>query len=238
MISWIFGKGSRTLDFGCGLPMPSANTVKCFYVQAVRWSLTSARARILVWQATSEEVSQRVGANAGQQWIALAVDLEARVRIHLETGVSPASGADYLRSLLSLFSKTDDFLDVFRDYEKEFRSVSRMDLFEKGTAAVVDELLFHVVISELRGWSSEAAERFLPAIGLISPSLVSRVAEVSRSLGTGVADLFQKNMRVHKCRACGAAALVFAWRCPHCSERESLVSQAGGFWAVQKSPTP
>ncbi len=204
-------------------------------IRAVRWSLMSARARILVWQATSEEVSQRVGANAGQQWIALAVDLEARVRIHLETGVSPAGGADYLRGLLASFSKVDDFLEVFSDYEKEFRSVSRMDSPEKGTSAIVDELLFHVVISEFRGWSSEAAERFLPAVGLISPALLARVAEVSRSLGTSVADLFQKNMRVHKCRACGAAALVFAWRCPHCGERESLVSQAGGLWAGQKS---
>ncbi len=205
------------------------NEAREYGIRAIRWSLTSARARILVWQATSEDTLQRIGNDVGKQWIALAVDLEARVKIFSDTGISHAAGSEYLRSMLASVSKIDSFLDGFPAVENEFRSVAKMDLAEKGSADIVDELLFHVVISELRGWSSDAADRFLPAVGAISPHLIARIAEVSRVLGPSVAELLQRNTRVHKCKTCGAAALAFAWRCPHCGERESLVSQGVGF---------
>lgn len=130
---------------------------------AVRWERSSGRAMILLWQATSHELWQKVENDPKMMWAALAADLEALIQIYKNTNVSPAAGASYLSKIIVKMSEEKEVVESYAVVRDEFSRVLNQDKIDLNTQKNLWASIFHAAL--LIQQSPELKKgRFLPDV--------------------------------------------------------------------------
>ncbi len=190
---------------------------------ATRWSFVCARARLLLWQTTSEEMLEKVEGDVRRRWIALAADLDSWARIYSEVEFSPMATASHARKLMVALGKNPNSINAFPDIHAEFLVASGMGRAgEKNTRRAVESLVLATLVCEPQGWNSLSADAFLPVAALVVPTVIFRISSVSSSLSEGTIKGLQVGLKAHRCKVCSAMVGEFVWECPQCFELESF----------------
>jgi hypothetical protein len=196
------------------------------FMRAARRDLQCGRARIELWRSTSAEARQRCGSDVKKLWSALAADLEARVRIASETGITPSAGRDVLASWLETMTDVSGHLESLFEFRHEFLAVmGEPTALSQQTTAVVDTLLFQACIALVEG--STTPERSLQGFALakaISPSIEKRFPQLELLKDEGLGIWVRKNLSNHVCQSCRAVTTSHLWQCPSCGNLETLAS--------------
>lgn len=193
--------------------------------QAVRWQMLSSRAKILLWQITSEDLWHKCGTDSLALWNALAADLEARWRIGQETDVSPSAGAKHLGKCLAHLSVANAPNEAFAQIREEFeRNSGRLKLSPHHQR----DFEWIIVLAALEVLSDPHLRQDAALQGIVKilaphvwPGVVPFVvaAPDPGALWTGV---LQTAFLSHKCKNCLSLHSHFRWKCVHCGALESL----------------
>jgi lipopolysaccharide biosynthesis regulator YciM len=196
------------------------------FMKAARRDLQCGRARIELWRSTSVEARQRCGSDVKKLWSALAADLEARVRIGSETGISPSAGSEVLASWLETMMAIQGCLESLAEFRHEFLAVlGQTPTIAPQTTMAVDTLLFHACVNLAEG--SITRERSLEAFTLaktISPSIEKHFPQLELLKHDRLASWIAKNLGNHTCQTCRAVTVNHLWKCPSCGSLETMTS--------------
>lgn len=181
--------------------------------RAVRWDIRAARPRILLWSAPRQTPLQAEP---------IPALLEVRLRIDLETGVSPAAGADVLHALLTAAVEPDPAVagatlreGLARAFGEEFRT---------------DRLAALALMALLQPPANSAVRRL--ASGL-APELDDFLARFPM-----YTPLVQTGLLAHRCQACGTRTSAFGWQCPGCGALEQLQPVVPAPWLGPREIAP
>jgi tetratricopeptide (TPR) repeat protein len=196
--------------------------------EALRWHSHSAHGQMLIWSQTGTEIWNPASQveDARLLWSALAVDLEARTEISLETGLSEVAGAEILASRLAHLASLPQALEVFKSARKEFRETSGLGHRSEGspTEATFEKVLCYSILALLR-WPGMAKDPAMaPLVSALMPTLHAQflircleTARVSEQPRQSLLSFF-----LHECRQCKALTEDFQWYCPQCQSLDTL----------------
>ena len=171
---------------------------------------------ILLWQATSHELWQKVSHDPKMMWTALAADLEALIQIYSNTNVSPAAGAKYLSIIISKISDEREAIESYTIVQNEFTRTLNKDKVNLNTQKYLWASIFHASLL-IQNSPELKKSRFLSDVLAIlgeSHSYFDFVLKQDEAERIGYSS--------HYCEKCGSFSSSFAWKCLYCNAEETL----------------
>jgi tetratricopeptide (TPR) repeat protein len=182
--------------------------------KALRYSPTSGRAKILLWQLTSLNLWKKSLEAADTSMISQAwlTDLEARSVIYKDTGISPAAGSHHLFNIIKNLRDIASPLPLLQQAKEDSPLSSSVNIWE--------DFVFYGALGFLKEQENitEHLKEFLSQISLFffqnSLLLQNKNALLTKALYAG--------LLAHTCSRCNSIVSEFLWRCPHCKSLETL----------------
>jgi lipopolysaccharide biosynthesis regulator YciM len=183
---------------------------------ALRWERSSGRAMILLWQATSHELWQKVAHDPKMMWTALAADLEALIQIYSNTNVSPAAGAKYLSIIISKISNEREAIESYTIVQNEFTRTLNKEKITLNIQKYLWASIFHASLL-IQNSPELKNSRFLSDVLAIlgeNQSYFDFILKQDEAARIGYSS--------HYCEKCGSFSSSFAWKCLYCNAEETL----------------
>lgn len=183
---------------------------------ALRWEQSSGRAMILLWQATSQEIWQKISHDPKMMWAALGTDLEALIQINKNTYLSPVAPAKYLAAIISKISDAKEAIESFTIVKNEFNKIFNKEKIDQNIQKYLWASIFHASLL-IQNSPELKKSRFLSDVLAIlgeEPRYFELVLQQSEAARIGYS--------AHYCEKCKSFFSSFAWTCSFCNAEETL----------------
>ncbi|BBH53934.1 tetratricopeptide repeat protein [Fluviispira sanaruensis] len=184
--------------------------------RAIGWERTSGRALILLWQATSQELWQRIDNDPKLMWTALATDLDALLHIFKSTTASHVASAPFLSKILNKMSAQQGITENYAILQKEFLQTFRPEKFDENIQKSLWASIFHatLLIQETPELNKSKFLCDVVAILVDNNESFEYITTQSKAAQIGYTS--------HQCEKCNAFFPTFVWKCTNCDTEETL----------------
>jgi len=185
--------------------------------EALRWDISSARARILLWTATSKSFWFSGGSDARNLWIALATDLEARVGMGMESNVSPAAGAQHLAALFAHLSALPEASEVYPTIQAEFEKIIGISTASDRKLRELERIVAYGCMELMRLKPFHSDSSLQSILRLLVPQGWTWLLQNSEQMEASLLGYSS-----HRCGRCDHFYESFTWECTKCGHLEIL----------------
>ncbi|MGY3805415.1 tetratricopeptide repeat protein [Pigmentibacter ruber] len=183
---------------------------------ALRWDGQSARAMILLWQATTQDFWTNSSADMKTKWMAFAAVLDALNDIYKISKISPAAVAKYLAEIILKMSQEREVLQSYVIVQNEFKSVLRTDKLEINAQKFLWASIFHATLLLEKSPEFQKSKYLDDVLAILGENkgYLASIVQLSEAAKIGYLS--------HSCARCGAFFSSFAWKCLQCNTEETL----------------
>lgn len=183
---------------------------------ALRWDGHSARAMILLWQATTQDFWTNSSADMKTKWMAFAAVLDALNDIYKISKISPAAVAKYLAEIILKMSQEREVLQSYVIVQNEFKSVLRKDKLEINAQKFLWASIFHATLLLEKSPEFQKSKYLDDVLAILGENkgYLASIVQLSEAAKIGYLS--------HSCARCGAFFSSFAWKCLQCNTEETL----------------
>ncbi|KAB8029716.1 tetratricopeptide repeat protein [Fluviispira multicolorata] len=183
---------------------------------AVGWIRTSGRALILLWQATSQELWQRIENDPKLMWTALATDLDALVHIFKTTKTSPAAAAPFLAKILTQMGNQQGIIENYAIIQNEFLRALKREKFDENIQKSLWASIFHATLLIQESPELKKSKFLCDVIAILveDHNCFKFIINQSKAAQIGYTS--------HQCENCNAFFPSFVWKCTKCATEETL----------------
>ncbi|WGL60706.1 hypothetical protein QEJ31_03695 [Pigmentibacter sp. JX0631] len=183
---------------------------------ALRWNGHSARAMILLWQATTQDFWSNSSADMKTKWMAFAAVLEALNEIYKSSKISPAAVAKYLAEIILKMSQEKEVIPSYVIVQNEFKSVLQKDKLEINAQKFLWASIFHATLLLEKSPEFQKSKYLDDVLAILGENkgYLASIVQLSEAAKIGYLS--------HSCARCGAFFSSFAWKCLQCNTEETL----------------